>query len=107
MNYTDKQKQLIIENLKPIPEYKLEQAYNEMLDECYEEVVICGYSYSTSKALKSTDPTAYRCGFVDWLDNQISYGTYTDEIEGKHYDQEEVDELLESHAEIEEENQDE
>lgn len=102
MNYTIEQKQLIIKNLESIPEHELYQKYDEMLDECWDSVTIGGYEYTTSHAQKLVDPTAYRCGFVDWLDSQISYGTYTDEIEGKHYNQEEVDELLESNTEIEE-----
>jgi len=41
-------------------------SYNELLDE--EDVEICGMSYSTSHVLKEVDPTAYRCGLIDYID---------------------------------------
>lgn len=40
--------------------------YTEMLDELYNPVSICGYEYSASYALKEIDPTAYRCGMIDY-----------------------------------------
>lgn len=42
------------------------EMYDEMLDDVYGEIEICGYKYSASNALKSTDPIAYRVGFSDW-----------------------------------------
>ena len=42
--------------------------YDMMLDECHDEVDVCGYKYAPSQALKQLDPTAYRCGFLDYLD---------------------------------------
>ena len=41
------------------------QAYDEMIDECTEGCSLCS-SYGASRILKEMDPTAYRCGFVDW-----------------------------------------
>jgi hypothetical protein len=49
-----------------ITDYDLEELYEEFLDECYGTVTIGGYEYSTSDALKSVDPTAFRCGLNDW-----------------------------------------
>ena len=46
-----------------------DEQYSSMLDECYDEVDVCGYKYDPSHALRLLDPTAYRCGFVDWLDS--------------------------------------
>lgn len=46
-----------------------DEMFNDMLDECNEEVNICGYKYSPSYALKEIDPTAYRCGMADYLDS--------------------------------------
>lgn len=40
--------------------------YADMLDELYSTVSICGYEYSASHALKEIDPTAYRCGMIDY-----------------------------------------
>ena len=43
------------------------ELFDEMLDECHEDVKICGIPYSTSRALKYVDVTAYRCGFNDFV----------------------------------------
>ena len=51
-------------------EYELEQMYDEFLDECYPTVNVCGYDFDPSRALKELDPTAYRCGFLDWCDQE-------------------------------------
>jgi hypothetical protein len=55
--------------MKYITEYDAYKQYDEMLDECYGETKIAGYSYQTSRVLKEVDPTAYRCGFFNWLDS--------------------------------------
>ena len=54
-------------------------AYDEMLDEVYGDIEICGYSYSASIALYRVDETAYRCGRNDWADGEAS--NIADEIE--------------------------
>lgn len=46
--------------------------YDDMLDECYETVEICGYKYSPSIALLRVDDTAYRCGYCDYCDSLYS-----------------------------------
>ena len=40
--------------------------FNEHLDNCYDEVEVCGYSYSASQALYELDPTAWRCAKNDY-----------------------------------------
>jgi hypothetical protein len=102
--YTEKQKQLIIKKLKFVSERQLYEAYDDVLDDVHGCVMIVGCEYCTSDVLKSIDPTAYKCGFSDWLDSDIRDGIYTDEIKGEYYLQSEVDELLES---TEEENEEE
>ncbi len=54
------------------------EAYNEMLNDCYPLVEICGWVYAPAFALKECDPIAYRCGFSDWLDAE---GLTTDKSE--------------------------
>lgn len=46
------------------------EAYDEMLDDAHEDVVVAGFTFSTSRALRELDPIAYRCGFIDWLDSE-------------------------------------
>ena len=44
------------------------EMYDDFLDETNDMVRIGGLEYLPSYALKEVDPTAYRCGFNDWLD---------------------------------------
>ena len=60
--------------------------YDEMLDEIYGDVEICGMTCSSSRALKLLDPVAYRCGKIDYesnydLDNCEEYNDLKDELE--------------------------
>ena len=43
--------------------------YNDMLDDCYGEVEICGLEYSASIALQRVDTVAYNCGLNDFIDS--------------------------------------
>lgn len=62
----------IYEDARSAAEYIMEYCdnsyYDDMLDECYPEVDICGYTYAPSVALYRTDPIAYNCGRSDWAD---------------------------------------
>lgn len=51
---------------KGIGPYDLEKQYEEMLSEVYGTIQICGYDYDAADALKSVDPTAFRCGLSDF-----------------------------------------
>lgn len=53
---------------------ELHELFDSMLDDCYGNVRIASYEYATSHALKNLDETAYRCGFNDWLDSEVSEG---------------------------------
>ena len=61
-------------DLIELSESELDDAYCEMLDECYPDCSIAGYNYCTSLALYEVDPIAYDCGFSDWLDSEITEG---------------------------------
>jgi hypothetical protein len=102
MKYTEKQLKAIIEQLQPVSDNALHASYDDMLDDVHGDVTIGEYSYPTSMALKQVDHVAYRCGFVDWLDAEISNEVYTDEIEGGHYWRSQVDQLLDLMEEREE-----
>jgi hypothetical protein len=47
-------------------QYELEQSYDEMLNDVYGTVIIAGYEYDTSRALKECDPIAYSVGMNDY-----------------------------------------
>jgi len=49
-----------------ISEHEAYERFDDMLDECHEDVKIYGIPYTTSRALKYVDVTAYRCGFNDF-----------------------------------------
>ena len=60
--------------------------YEQMLDDVYGDVEICGMIYSSSRALKLLDPVAYRCAKNDFesdydLDNCEEYKDLKDELE--------------------------
>lgn len=57
-----------------VSEYELDQDYAVMLDECYGTVKICSYEYDAAHALREIDPTAYRMGFLDWVDGECKDG---------------------------------
>ena len=46
--------------------------YDDMLDECYGEIEICGFSYLASLALYRIDEIAYHCGRNDYYDSLAS-----------------------------------
>ena len=89
-------------------EYSLtESEFDEHLDDCYDEVSICGMTYTASQVLKECDPIAYRCMKSDYesnfdLDDCTEYTDMVDELESLKSDLEHLkDELndLESEAE--------
>jgi len=52
-----------------ITEAEALEMYEEMLDDCEGPVELCGMTYSASYVLQEIDPTAYRCGFNDYVDS--------------------------------------
>lgn len=93
----------IQEDVTEYSDSDLHDQYDAMLDECHEEIRIGTLSYFPSTTLKAVDPTAYRCGFNDWLDGERDRIV---EIEGAYYDRAEVESLLnemqeEAEAELE------
>ena len=62
-----------------ITERELYAMYDDFLNDVYGEVEIMGMKYETSYAIKDLDPVAYKCGFNDWLDSQLTDGIYTEE----------------------------
>jgi hypothetical protein len=74
-------------------EVDTEKDYDEMLDQSYDLSSVGGpfSGMSASRVLREVDPTAYRCGFSDWLDSE----DYT-EIDGIYYRDGDIDEARES-----------
>ena len=61
---------------------ELEEAYNDMLDDCQEtELRVGNITFYASAVLKKCDPIAYRCGLNDYVDMLITDGLYCEECE--------------------------
>ena len=60
-----------------IMDHTSEDVYDEMLDECYEEIEICGLKYSPSVALYRVDEVAYNEGKSEYFDSLASDIAYT------------------------------
>ena len=58
--------------MKLLTDKELEDMYDNMLDECFEPIKICGLEYSPSIALYKVDEIAYRCGLNDYIDGLVS-----------------------------------
>jgi hypothetical protein len=65
-----------------------------MLDECGPEVSVAGLSFLPSRVVEELDPVAFRCGVCDYVDSLLGE-SLSDEIDGNHYNLEEVNEILE------------
>lgn len=76
-------------------DYVTENDYDEMLNDCYGEIEICGMSYVASYALKEVDPTAYRCGYTDYVDSidLDAIQEYCELIEQKEELESEIDDI--------------
>jgi len=58
---------LIQKHCKPLVDE--EAWYEEELNEVEDDVVICGLHYGAGSALRELDPTAFRCGVLDVLND--------------------------------------
>lgn len=73
-------------------------AYNEMLDDCFSFASVGGpfEHMSPARVLAEVDPTAYRCGFNDWLDSLDSgegFKAHDDLVERRGELEDEIEEL--------------
>lgn len=55
--------------------------YDEFLD-CDGPLVMVGLDYWPSDVLPDIDPTAYRCGFHDWIDDMLEAGELVEYEDG-------------------------
>ncbi|HSV98695.1 MAG TPA: hypothetical protein VLI39_00875 [Sedimentisphaerales bacterium] len=79
---------LIQEHCEPIDE---EEAYEDLLNECYEQIDICGMKYDPGYALKTIDPVAFRCGVSDMLADSDTYV----EADGRYYLVSDIEAMIE------------
>lgn len=67
-----------VEEVQTITESEALEQYDQMLDDCYPSVKVCGYEYDPSRALKELDPIAYRVGFSDYCSSLEDDGVVID-----------------------------
>lgn len=82
---------LMLMDCFPVPE---EIVCEEMLNECYEPVKVCGYEYEQGSLLKAIDPVAFRQAVLDYFDSMVSDGEMQ-EIDGNYYHTSDINEMIE------------
>jgi hypothetical protein len=60
-----------------ISESEAEERYEDILD-CDGPLTLGGMSYARSYVLREVDPTAYECGFLDFVDSLSEDGIYVE-----------------------------
>ncbi len=70
-----------------------EELFEEMLDECYEEVTIGNCSFSPSDVMKECDPTAFRIGVSEYL-NSLAEDLQVYEVNGDYYNVTDIEDML-------------
>jgi predicted ribosome quality control (RQC) complex YloA/Tae2 family protein len=70
-------------NLTPLD---TEDMYRSMLEECYGDIEVAGLTFSAARIVEELDPTAFRCGMVDYIDSLSLI-----EIHGDYYEQDAVE----------------
>lgn len=87
--------ELIQDHCSPIDE---EKRYDQMLDDCFEEIRIGCCTFQPSHVLKELNPTAYHCGKTDFIGND----DFLEEICGEYYEIGDIEDLADDLEEDEE-----
>jgi len=56
-----------IDNFELDP-YDFEDSYREFLDEMEGDIKVAGITFQASRIIEELDPTAFRCGLLDYID---------------------------------------
>jgi hypothetical protein len=67
-----------------------EELFEQLLDDCYEEIKLCNCTYSPCQVLKEVDPIAFQIGAIEMLDNAEQYY----ECNGNHYVIDDIETVL-------------
>lgn len=68
--------------------HEIESQYEDMLNECYGMIDICGMKYDAGRALKNVDEIAFNVGCSDWS------GEIYQEVTFKEMTSEEIDNYI-------------
>lgn len=69
-------KEVFDSNLEDAVRNYVEEYYDDILDECYDEIEIGCCTFTASQILKNCDPIAYNCGISDEVDVYLSDAQY-------------------------------
>lgn len=86
------QKSTVLKACKAVSDYDQKQMYDDMLNDCFELVNICGYEYEAARALADIDPIAYRCGMSDYFSDIDMWI----ELDGELYPTDDIDAAIEA-----------
>lgn len=59
-------------------QHQIEEMYEDILNDCYEAINICGYNYDAGRALKLIDKIAFDEGTCNYLDSLLSDEGWTE-----------------------------
>ena len=82
---------LIEQNCESVDE---EQIFEELLDECWPEVIIGSCTFYPSDIMKELDPTAFHVGAQENIDSLVEDGQMY-EANGEYYQTHEIEQMLE------------
>ena len=71
------------------------ESFDELLNDCHAEYTMGYLSFSPADILKTMDPVAYRCDFVDYVNSMAEDGVFY--VEG--YTDEDLEDLEETEEE--------
>lgn len=81
---------LITQRCQPVDGAEM---FEELLDECYEELKVGCCTFSPSQVMKDCDPTAFRIGVSENLDS-LAEDAQLYEVNGDYYQMSDIEEML-------------
>ena len=64
--------------------------YEDLLNDCYRRVEFGNLSYAPATVLREVDPTAFRCGFNDYVDSLSEDGVFVEGLTDSEMDSDDV-----------------
>lgn len=68
--------------MRVLTDRELESLYDQMLDDCYVGINVCGYDYLPSEVLKAVDKVAYDVGLSEYISSLLEDGQCIENEDG-------------------------
>ena len=88
---------LLIVNCEEVSESALLDRVQEMLDECYPEIEICGITYNQGEAFKRLDSVAFERAASEYVDQEIGETIITFDSGSTYFDLRSVEDFISKH----------